>query len=141
MMAPARLTGTKHCPAPATSWAAGMRAAGRPVGENRAMKTGTRLGMAPQLDELRVRAAEIHEVAARRGAGSVRVFGSVARGDARPDSDVDFLVTFEPDRSLFDLGGLIVDLEDLLGWSVDVVTLEELRPRMRDRVISDAVSL
>jgi len=103
------------------------------------MKTGTRLGMAPQLDELRVRAAEIHEVAARRGAGSVRVFGSVARGDARPDSDVDFLVTFEPDRSLFDLGGLIVDLEDLLGWSVDVVTLEELRPRMRDRVIQDMI--
>jgi len=71
----------------------------------------------------------------------VRVFGSVARGEARPDSDVDFLVTFEPDRSLLDLGGLILDLEDLLGWSVDVVTLEELRPRMRDRVAADAVSL
>ncbi len=69
------------------------------------------------------------------------VFGSVARGDAQPSSDVDLLVSFEAGRSLLDLGGLIADLEGLLGCRVDVVTAEELRPHVRDRVLADAVAL
>jgi predicted nucleotidyltransferase len=69
------------------------------------------------------------------------VFGSVARGDAEPGSDVDFLVDMEPGRSLFDLGDLLMDLRDLLGESVDVVTPGGLRERMRNAVMRDAVPL
>ena len=69
------------------------------------------------------------------------VFGSVRRGDAQSNSDVDLLVSFEAGRSLLDLGGLIADLEGLLGCGVDVVTVEELRPHVRDRVLADAVAL
>jgi uncharacterized protein len=90
---------------------------------------------------LDTRRAEILAVAARHGAHNVRVFGSVARGDARPDSDIDILVDMEPGRSLFDLGGLLVDLQTLLGVNVDVVTEAGLRPRLRDEVLLEAVTL
>lgn len=93
------------------------------------------------LEGLRTRRREIVDLAARRGAHAVQVFGSVARGEQRPGSDIDLLVEFEPGRSLFDLGGLICDLEDLLGGPVDVVTEDELRPLVRERVLSDAVPL
>jgi uncharacterized protein len=81
---------------------------------------------------------EILRLAAQRGAYNVRVFGSVARGEAGPESDVDFLVNMEPGRSLFDLGGLLMDLRDLLGCNVDVVTEPGLRPRIRQRVLDEA---
>lgn len=84
---------------------------------------------------------EILAAAARRGAANVRIFGSVARGEAGPESDVDVLVDLEPGRSLFDLGGLLMDLQDLLGCRVDVVTEAGLRPRIRQRVLREAVSL
>jgi len=90
---------------------------------------------------LREKRDEILRIAARHGARNVRVFGSLARGDARPDSDVDLLVDLEPGRSLFDLGGLLMDLQDLLGHSVDVVTERGLRERIRDRVLQEAVPL
>ena len=93
------------------------------------------------LDDLRARRSAIIDVAGRRGARDVRVFGSIARGEQRPGSDVDLLVTFEPGRSLLDLGGLIADLEDMLGGHVDVVTEVELRPHVRHRVLADAVPL
>lgn len=112
------------------------------TGKNGGMTTtGPPQGKPLSLDDLRARRAEIDEVAARRGAYDLRVFGSIARGEQRADSDVDLLVAFEPDRSLLDLGGLIADLEDLLGCPVDVVTVDELRPRVRDRVLADAVPL
>ena len=60
------------------------------------------------------------------------------RGEARSDSDVDFLVDMEPGRTLFDMGGLLMDLRDLLGLQVDVVTEQGLKPRIRDRVIREA---
>jgi predicted nucleotidyltransferase len=85
--------------------------------------------------------AEILAVAARHGARNLRVFGSVARGDARPDSDIDILVDMEPGRSLFDLGGLLIDLQTLLGVDVDVVTEAGLRPRIRAEVLREAVPL
>lgn len=88
-----------------------------------------------------VRRQEILIAAARRGASNVRVFGSVARGDATADSDVDILVDLEPGRSLFDLGGLLMDLQDLLGCRVDVVTEKGLRPRVRQRVMQEAIPL
>lgn len=69
----------------------------------------------------------------------MRIFGSVARGDADINSDIDFLVDLEPGRSLFDLGGLLMDLQELLGRPVDVVTEEGLRERIRARVLQEAV--
>jgi predicted nucleotidyltransferase len=87
---------------------------------------------------LREKREEILATAARHGARDVRVFGSVARGKARPDSDVDFLVTMEPGRSLLDLGALLMDLRDLLGREVDVVTEAGLRARIRPRVLDEA---
>ena len=84
---------------------------------------------------------EILRIATRRGARNVRVFGSVARGKADERSDVDFLVEMEPGRSLLDLGGLQAELEALLGCPVDVVTEKGLKPRIRGRVLAEAVQI
>ena len=84
---------------------------------------------------------EILRTAARHGAYNVRVFGSAVRGEAGPDSDVDFLVEMEPGRSLFDLGGLLMDLQALLGREVDVVTERGLHWYIRDRVLAEAKPL
>lgn len=78
-------------------------------------------------DVLTVKLEEILLIAARHGAHNVRNFGSVARAEARRDSDVDMLVDLEPGRSLFDLGGLLMELQELLGCRVDVVTEQGLR--------------
>jgi uncharacterized protein len=93
----------------------------------------------PSIDDLARVRGQILAVAARHGAGNVRVFGSVARGDADAASDIDFLVDFEPGRSLLDLAALLVDLEDLLGHPVDVVTEPGLKARIRQRVLAEAV--
>jgi predicted nucleotidyltransferase len=84
---------------------------------------------------------EILQIAAGHGARSVRVFGSLARGDARPDSDVDLLVKLDPGRSLLDIIAIKQDLEDLLGRNVDVVTEAAVSPYIRDQVLREAVSL
>ena len=84
---------------------------------------------------------QIRALAQRHGACNVRVFGSVARGDADAGSDLDLLVDLEPGRSLLDLGGLQVELEELLQRAVDVVTEKGLRDRIRDRVLAEAVPL
>ena len=90
---------------------------------------------------LKLKREEILQLAAKHGAHKVRIFGSVARGEADASSDIDFLVEMEPDRSLFDLGGLLMDLQELLGCKVDVVTEKGLRQRIRERVLSEAVPL
>jgi len=92
-------------------------------------------------DLLREKRTEILQTAAEHGAYNVRIFGSVARGEADESSDLDFLVDMEPGRSLLDLGGLLMDLQDLLGCSVDVVTERGLRKRIRDQVLKEAVAL
>ena len=84
---------------------------------------------------------EILQVCAKHGARNVRVFGSVARGEADAKSDLDLLVEFEPGRSLLDHAGLLVELEELLGCKVDVVSERGLRPRIRERVLSEAIPL
>ncbi|MGQ0624669.1 MAG: nucleotidyltransferase family protein [Sporichthyaceae bacterium] len=93
------------------------------------------------LAAIRQRRAEIIDVALRHGASGVAVFGSVARGDSTGASDVDFLVHMAPGRSLLDLGALVMDLRDLLGVPVDVVTLKGLNGRVRARVLADLVPL
>ena len=69
------------------------------------------------------------------------MFGSVARGDATEASDIDFLVDLDEGRNLLDLGGLLMDLRDLLGHDVDVAVESLLRPRVVGRVLADAVDL
>jgi uncharacterized protein len=94
------------------------------------------------LDELlQEKREDILRIASKRCASNVRVFGSVARGEADSKSDIDLLVDLEPGRSLFDLGGLLMDLQELLGHNVDVVTERGLRERIRERVLNEAIPL
>lgn len=90
---------------------------------------------------LQTKREEILKVCARYGARKVRIFGSVARGEADEKSDIDFLVEMEPGRSLLDLGGLQYELERLLGQRVDVVTERGLKARIRERVLREAIAL
>lgn len=87
---------------------------------------------------LKTRRQEILAIAARNGADNVRVFGSVARGENRPDSDIDFLVNLEAGRSLLDLARLLRELQSLLDTKVDVVTEAGLRARIKDQVLQEA---
>ena len=80
----------------------------------------------------------ILELAAKHGARNVRVFGSVARHEANEQSDIDFLVDMEPGRSLMDQGGLLIDLRELLGREVDVVTEKGLYWLLRRRILKEA---
>lgn len=95
-----------------------------------------------RVDELlKEKRADILRLAQEHGAHNVRIFGSVTRGEADEQSDIDFLVDMEPGRSLLDMGGLLMDLRDLLGREVDVVTARGLKPRIRERVLREAVKL
>ncbi len=90
---------------------------------------------------IRRQRATILNVAAAYGARNVRIFGSRARGQARPDSDVDLLVTLDPGRSLIDIIGAKQDLEDQLHCRVDIVTESALSPYLRDAIMREAVAL
>jgi predicted nucleotidyltransferase len=94
----------------------------------------------PTLDMLRSRRDELLRVASSRGTHSIRVFGSVARGEAHADSDIDLLVEMEPDRSVLDLSDLILDLEEALGRRVDVVEIRRPSPQ-GDVILAEAVAL
>jgi len=91
-----------------------------------------------KIEQIKSRRDEIARIAKRYGATNVRLFGSVARGIADDASDNDFLADLENGRSLLDLGGLLMDLQELFGRSVDVVTEKGLRPRIRERVLREA---
>ena len=84
---------------------------------------------------------QIQDLARQCGARDIRIFGSTARGEARPGSDLDVLIELDPDRGLFDLIGLKQNLEDLLGRRVDVVTVAALSPYIREEVLREAVPL
>ena len=84
---------------------------------------------------------EILRIAAKHGARNVRVFGSAATGELREGSDVDILVDLDPGRSLLDLAGLMLELQELLGRPVDIGTAKGLKPRYRQRILSEAVPL
>ncbi len=93
------------------------------------------------VDFLQSRRDEILTLARRHGVTQIRVFGSMARGDARADSDIDFLVEVGPDTTPWFPGGLVVDLEELLDRRVQVVTERGLDNLLRDRVLGEAVPL
>ena len=103
------------------------------------MTTTRHTDTAPTLQMLRERREEILALAARHGASNIRVYGSVARGDARPKSDIDVLVDIEEGRSLLDLAALHLELEDLLGFSVEIGT--DVKPRLQERVRAEAIIL
>lgn len=84
---------------------------------------------------------DILSIAEKYGASNVRVFGSVARGEADAESDIDLLVDMEPKRSLLDLAGFLLEVEELPGYKVDAVTEKGLRGRIRERVLKEAVAL
>jgi len=93
------------------------------------------------LDSLAPYRQRILDAAAPRGARNVRVFGSVARGDDRPNSDIDLLVDVEPGRTLLDVIALEQDLQELLGRRVEVLTDGGLSPYLQQRILAEATSL
>jgi uncharacterized protein len=84
---------------------------------------------------------QILHLAASYGVHNVRIFGSLARGESSPSSDIDFLVDLDPDRTLMDLGGLLTGLQEILHVPVDIATERMLRPKVRDRALREAVLL
>jgi uncharacterized protein len=90
---------------------------------------------------LKTRRNEILQIASKHGATNVRIFGSVAGGQADSLSDIDLLVEFKPGTTLLDHAGLVLELEALLGIKVDVVSDNGLRERVRERVLREAIAL
>jgi predicted nucleotidyltransferase len=90
---------------------------------------------------LRQKREEIKRIAAKHGVINIRVFGSVARDQARQDSDIDLLIDVGPTTSSWFPAGLILDLENLLGCKVEVVTEKSLNPLLRERVLSEAIQI
>ena len=93
------------------------------------------------LEVLRAKQSEIQSIAAKHGAGNLRVFGSVARGDARENSDIDLLIDIVGPTTPWFPGGLLADLETALGRRVDIVIARSLHPLLRDSVLKEAVPL
>ena len=91
--------------------------------------------------EIQQKRDEICAIAAKHGAYNIRIFGSVARGQADPDSDIDFLIDAGPATSSWFPAGLILDLQEILGRRVEVVTEKALSPFIRDYVIREAIPL
>ena len=95
-----------------------------------------------KIDELlKEKREEIRRIAAAHGATNVRIFGSVARGEARQDSDLDLLVDTDPETSSWFPAGLVLDLEEMLGCKVEVVTENGLNPYLKERVLHEALPL
>lgn len=93
------------------------------------------------LELLRTKRQEINEISARHGAHNIRIFGSVARGEDTPESDVDLLVDVGDKTTPWFPGGLISDLEELLLKRVDILTNRSLHPRLRDKILAEALPL
>ncbi|MEB3214883.1 MAG: nucleotidyltransferase family protein [Nostocales cyanobacterium 94392] len=90
-------------------------------------------------ENLQAKRELILQIAAKYGADNIRIFGSVARREADVNSDIDFLVEMEPGRSLFDWRRLLIELQEILGCKVDIVTEKGLRSRIRERVLSETI--
>ena len=90
------------------------------------------------LEHIQKQRDEINKISSRHGARRIRIFGSVARQTAGVDSDVDFLIDLDPERSLLDMGGLQMELQDLLGCKVDLVTEKGLHWYLKDKILKEA---
>lgn len=94
------------------------------------------------LEILQKNRSQILEIAAKHGAFNVRVFGSVVRREDTPDSDIDFLIDYDPDKvTPWFPGGLLMDWQDLLGCKVDILTERGISPLIRERVLAEAKPL
>ena len=93
------------------------------------------------LELLQNKRDDIRRIATKHGAYNLRVFGSVARGEARPDSDIDLLIEKGPTTSSWFPAGLVLELEEILGRRIEIVTEKALNPYLRDRVLSEAIPL
>ena len=103
------------------------------------MTTARQVIAEPAMESLRAMRSEILAAAARHGASNVRVYESVARGEARSNSDIDLLVDMDAGRSLLGFAGLHLELEDMLGFQVEIGT--DVKPRLRERVHAHAIAL
>ncbi|MCJ2542138.1 nucleotidyltransferase family protein [Thermostichus vulcanus] len=100
------------------------------------------LKKAPNLNLLRQKREDILAIAQKHGAKNIRVFGSVARGEADEESDIDLLIDYDLDKiSPWFPAGLLLDLEALLGFRVDIVTERGLKPRIKERVLKETIAL
>lgn len=97
--------------------------------------------LGPQANKLRRQRRRLLDAAERNGVGHVRAFGSLARGQARADSDVDLLVNLKPGRTLLDLAAFRREAMEILDLPVDVATTDMLKDRIRDEVLSEALPL
>ncbi len=93
------------------------------------------------LSDILARKEEIKRIAEKHGAHNVRVFGSVVHNKTTPESDVDILINMELGRSLLDRASIQLELEQMLGCKVDVVSERGLRDRVRDHILKEALSL
>jgi hypothetical protein len=109
--------------------------------QGKVIQTGSKERGMDIKDFLQNKREEILRTAAKHGARNIRVFGSVARGEADEESDIDLLVEMEPGRSLLDHAALWLELQEVLGRKVDVVSDRGIKPRIRERVLREAVPL
>lgn len=115
---------------------------GERFGKADAVRSMSDLKAKPSLNLLREKRADILAIAQKHGAKNVRIFGSVARGEADEDSDIDFLIDYDLEKiTPWFPAGLLLDLEDLLQCKVDVATVDMLKARIKDRVLSEAIPL
>lgn len=114
---------------------------GAPQLAEKARATSVRGQLGTFAEQLRHRRRAILDAARKRGVTKVRVFGSIARGEAKAGSDLDLLVELKPGKTLVDLAGFRSDVSDLLDLPVDVATPDMLKPRLRDEVLDEALPL
>lgn len=94
------------------------------------------------LEKLQEKRSEILKIAEQHGAFNVRIFGSVARGEETPQSDIDFLIDYDREKiTPWFPGGLLMDLQDLLGRKVDILTEQGISPWIRERILAEAKPL
>ena len=94
-----------------------------------------------ELNQIRIKKEEILDIASKHGAINIRIFGSIVRGESKPGSDIDFLIDTGPKTSPWFPAGLILDLEELLGKPVEIITERALNPYCKESVLREAIPL
>ena len=103
--------------------------------------TSVRGRLGPQAESLRIHRSQLLDAADKHGVGRLRVFGSLARGETKADSDIDLLVNLKPGRTLINLAAFQREAGEILDLPVDVATVDMLKPRIRDEVLDEALPL